>query len=292
MTITEIKDAIEQNISESLSKCGLMFRIFGRVKTERSLKHKMDIKGEKYRRGDAKIQDVIGLRIVLYFPDDVELMEFFLSNKNLVDSAVDTPDVYTFRPRRLNLTKNIPEELIEDFRKGLPGEYEPYIDNTYEVQIRTIFSEGWHEVEHDLRYKCSEDWNGYDSFGRALNGLIATLETTEWGMNSIFKGMAQQNFNNSNFRAMLRNKMLIRFANDDFSPAVAEYLDNNNDVARGLYESDRMIVLITLLGHTNRLPLTFDNITFLINRIDIMNDGLRALESEETRKTIDDFILS
>ncbi|MBK7959276.1 MAG: hypothetical protein IPK03_14995 [Bacteroidetes bacterium] len=27
------------------------------------------------------------------------------------------------------------------------------VDSTFEVQLRTILSEGWHEIDHDLRYK-------------------------------------------------------------------------------------------------------------------------------------------
>lgn len=30
-----------------------------------------------------------------------------------------------------------------------------YIDDTFEVQVRTNSFEGWHEIEHDLRYKGS-----------------------------------------------------------------------------------------------------------------------------------------
>lgn len=256
-----------------------MFRIFSRVKSVESLKHKMDMKGEKYRSGKGKIQDMIGVRIVLYFPDDVEAMSVFMGSADLVDSAIDEQGLSTFCPQRLNLTKNIPQHLVEDFRKSLPTDYAQYIDNTYEVQIRTIFSEGWHEVEHDMRYKCKQDWEGCEQSSRTLNGMIATLETVEWGMKSLFHEMAYHNFRQGNYRAMLRNKMRIRFADEDFSPRVSAFLDEHKDVAEQLLQVDRVVFVISMLNSADDMPLTYDNVLFLINKIDIHNEQLAGLEN-------------
>ena len=288
-TLEEIKDRILNDLSRRMTQSGIMFRIFGRAKSLRSLEHKMQIKGDKYRAG-AKIQDMIGLRIVLYFSEDVEAMEMFLCNGDLVDRSVDNLDVSTFRPQRLNLVKKIPEEYLEDFKAALPKEYAPYLDDTLEIQIRTVFSEGWHEVEHDLRYKCKEDWEGCDSFSRQLNGVIATLETAQWSMGAIFHEMAQKNLINGNYHAMLRNKLLLRFADDDLSDELKAYLDAHEDIARQLYQTDRMVFLMALLNHENPIPLYYDNAVFLINRIDIMDDGIKKLETEAFRKAFDKFI--
>lgn len=292
MQLQDIKDAIERQITDDLNRCGLMYRIFGRVKSTRSLAHKMEWKGDSYRKGEKKIQDVIGLRIVLYYPDDVELLGFFFSCRDIVDAAVDSPGVDTFRPQRLNLVKPVPEHLVEDFRKLLPAEYAPYIDNTYEVQIRTIFSEGWHEVEHDMRYKCKDEWVGYEPFSRTLNGVIATLETAEWSMSAIFQQMARLNYEKGELRAMLRNKMLVRIADNDFSPCVTEFLRQHLDVTEALFKCDRMVFLITILSHKASIPLTYDNILFLANRFDIMNEDLLMLEDAETKAMLDDFVKS
>lgn len=290
MTTNEVKDKILYQLSQRLSQSGIMFRIFGRAKSLRSLKHKMDIKGEKYRSGKGKIQDMIGIRIVLYFTDDVDALEMFLCRENLVDRSVDVPDVATFKPQRLNLVKKIPQELREDFINSLPAEYAPYLDDTYEIQIRTVFSEGWHEVEHDMRYKCHEDWNGCDSYSRQLNGVIATLETAQWTMGAIFREMSQQNMLSGNYHAMLRNQLLLRFANDDFSPEVIMYLDTHRAVVQQLHQTDRLVFVLMLLNHSKPIPLTYDNVLFLINRFDIFDDELRKLESPEVATMIDDFL--
>ncbi len=288
--IRKIADTVEQDLICQLNKSGMMYRLFSRVKTEKSIRHKMEIKGESYRAGKSKIQDIIGLRVVLYFQDDVDVLSIFLGSGDVVKRSIDEPDSSTFSPQRLNLTRTLPAELIEDFRKALPEEFAQYIDDTYEIQIRTIFSEGWHEVEHDLRYKCKSDWEGCEAYSRTLNGVIATLETAEWSMKSLFQEMAYQNYRHGNYRAMLRNKMRLRLKDDDFSPEVMAFLKENTSVVKALVKVDRMVFLLTLLSHKGDFVLTYDNILFLINRIEIMNQDLQAMESDEVRSALETFL--
>ena len=284
-----ITDRLESQIYQHLNQCGLMFRLFARVKTISSLHHKMQIKGDKYRSGNSLIQDMIGLRVVLYFQDDVDALAFFYSCGEVVDSSIDEFDSSTFRPQRLNLTCKLPVEFVEDFRKALPEEFATYIDSTYEIQIRTVFSEGWHEVEHDLRYKCKEDWEGCESYSRVLNGVIATLETAEWSMKSLFDQMARVNYQNKNYRAMLRNKMHLRIKGGDLSDSVNEFLLQNHHVAESILNTDRFVVVLTLLNHQKPIELTYDNLLFLMNRIEMNNQELIELVPGDTRKMLDDF---
>ena len=284
-----IADRLESQIYQHLNQCGLMFRLFARVKTISSLHHKMQIKGDNYRSGKSLIQDMIGLRVVLYFQDDVDALAFFYSCGEVVDSSIDEFDSSTFRPQRLNLTCKLPVEFVEDFRKALPEEFATYIDSTYEIQIRTVFSEGWHEVEHDLRYKCKEDWEGCESYSRVLNGVIATLETAEWSMKSLFDQMARVNYQNKNYRAMLRNKMHLRIKGGDLSDSVNEFLLQNHHVAESILNTDRFVVILTLLNHQKPIELTYDNLIFLMNRIEMNNQELIELEPGDTRKMLDDF---
>jgi ppGpp synthetase/RelA/SpoT-type nucleotidyltranferase len=266
-----------------------MFRLFSRVKTINSLHHKIHFKDERYIAGKLKIQDMIGLRIVLYFQDDVDALAFFYSCGEVVKSSIDELDSSTFRPQRLNLTCNLPAEFVDDFRKALPEEYASYVDPTFEIQIRTIFSEGWHEVEHDLRYKCKEDWEGCESYSRVLNGVIATLETAEWNMKSLFDQMARTNLLNKNYRAMLRNKMHLRIKGEDFSARVNQFLLEHSQVAESILNTDRFVIILSLLNHQKPIELTYDNLLFFINRIEMHNPELMEIESEDTRKMLDNF---
>lgn len=284
-----ITKKLESQMIQHLNQCGLMFRMFSRVKTVSSIHHKMQIKGDSYKSGKSLIQDIIGIRIVLYFQDDVDALAYFYGCGEVVKSSIDEFDTSTFRPQRLNLTCNLPAEFVDDFRKALPEEFAQYIDNTFEIQIRTIFSEGWHEVEHDLRYKCKEDWEGCESYSRILNGVIATLETAEWNMKALFDQMARINFQNKNYRAMLRNKMHLRIKGEDLSEDINSFLLQHPQVAEGILNSDRFVIILTLLNHQKPIELTYDSLTFLINRIEMNNQELRSLEPESIQKMLDEF---
>ena len=287
-----IAQRLESLLATQLNNCGLMFRLFSRVKTTSSLAHKMRIKGEKYRSGKSLIQDMIGLRIVAYFQDDVEALATYFSYGEAVGSSIDELNSSTFCPQRLNLTCPIPEALVSDFRQALPAEYAPYIDNTYEIQIRTVFSEGWHEVEHDLRYKCKADWEQCEPYSRVLNGLIATLETAEWNMRMLFDQMAHTNMQTKNYRAMLRNKMHLRLQGEDFSEEVSDFLRQHPEVAEQVLKADRLVILLALLNHTKSIPLTYDMLLFLINRIEQISKELQALEPQDAQSLLDAFLRS
>ena len=288
--LDKIAQRLESMLATQLNNCGLMFRLFSRVKTARSLNHKMRIKGEKYRSGKALIQDMIGLRIVAYFQDDVEALATYFSYGEAVGTSIDELDSSTFCPQRLNLTCPLPEEVVADFRKALPVEYAPYIDNTYEIQIRTVFSEGWHEVEHDLRYKCKADWKDCEPYSRVLNGVIATLETAEWNMKMLFDQMAHTNLQTRNYRAMLRNKMHLRIEGEDFSETVSAFLQQHPEVAEQVLKTDRLVIVLALLNHTKPIPLTYDVLLFLINRIEQISKELQALESQEIQSILEAFL--
>jgi ppGpp synthetase/RelA/SpoT-type nucleotidyltranferase len=287
--LERIATQLTSDISKSLSRCGLMFRIFSRVKTESSIRHKLEV---KYASKKTRIQDMIGMRIVVYFQDDVDVLALYYSVGDVVKKSIDEFDSSTFRPQRLNITSRIPAEMTEEFYAALPEQFRDCIEPTYEIQIRTVFSEGWHEVEHDLRYKCKEDWEGCESYSRALNGVIATLETAEWNMKSLFADMARHNFRHSNYTAMLRNKFHLRFKSEALSENLNIYLNEHRHLAEDLLNADRLIVVYMMLTHKADFSLTYDNLLFLINRIEMMDFDLMAMEPEDTKLMINAFLNS
>ena len=162
-----------------LQKAGLYFRIFGRINSSASIAEKIKRKG--YCKSGNHMQDLIGIRIALYFSDDVSLCQKIIEKYYTVDNISKTdiePD--KFSPERLNLVCHMPDDVADQFDSFLWDEYP--IDRTFEIQIRTIFSEGWHEVEHDIRYKSLADWKEHPELSRNLNGVFATLETCDWAI--------------------------------------------------------------------------------------------------------------
>lgn len=289
--IALIMKEIEEDITKDLSRCGLLFRIFSRVKSRRSIQDKLSLKKEKYRSNNEKMQDLLGLRITLYFSDDVDLLYNFLHCKReFVSESKDPIEVDKFCPQRLNLIMRIPESRIKDFTEIVSDfEYFDLIDDTYEIQIRTVLSEGWHEVEHDLRYKCKNDWDEFPVFSRTLNGIYATLETGEWSMLSLFHQMAHENYKNRKWVAMIRNKMRIRYVDNLISDNIITLLNEKDGVAKKILRSSRENILHKMLNKKFEMPITYDTIIHLINRFDVHCKELELLEDSVLKEYLDDF---
>ena len=62
----ELKHLIEERLKQS----GLYYRIFSRIKTSESLARKYQVKSYN---ADKKIQDLVGLRVDVYFEDDLRI---------------------------------------------------------------------------------------------------------------------------------------------------------------------------------------------------------------------------
>lgn len=274
-----ILNDIESKLEANLIKSGLMFHIFSRVKSVESLEKKMVKKAESYRQAGKKMQDFLALRITLYFNDDVEIVHQYLKNQfNYVDESVDAAEVDRFHPKRLNIVLRIPENKKEDMKVALSQtSYKDLIDDTYEVQIRTILSEGWHEVEHDLRYKCQEEWVEYDEESRLLNGIYATLESAEWSMSALFDRLSYSYYKNGNWNSMMRNKMRLRFRDKSLSEDVINFLNTNKEVAKSLFRSNRDKVMRLMLEKGFSFPITYDTIAHVLNYIEVGDEELLQL---------------
>ncbi|EEV5679197.1 RelA/SpoT domain-containing protein, partial [Escherichia coli] len=200
-----IIQSLQKDIEDELNRIGLLYRFFSRTKSESSIIKKYEKEPNKYSEDGKKIQDLFGVRIILYFPDDLFIAQKTLEKLFEIESkTVDETTANLFAATRCNYVFKLPEVLSND--SVLLKKYS-YIDTTFEVQFRTILSEGWHEVEHDLRYKCKEDWVEHNDLSRALNGIYASLETSDWGIMKLFEDLAYRNYKSSAWSAMLRNKL-------------------------------------------------------------------------------------
>lgn len=138
------------------------------------------------------------------------------------------------------------------------------LDDTFEVQIRTVLSEGWHEVEHDLRYKCQDDWSGYSDLGRALNGIFATLETSDWGMMKLFETLAYRHYKAGEWSQMVRTKFRLR-SESDLSKEVVDRLKLYPETGKKIFRINREIFLSRIIKNKVELPINADNIIYIGN---------------------------
>lgn len=280
---------IVTDLESVLNKCGIMYHVFYRTKSIMSIKNKLEKKAEEYRRQNKKMQDLLALRITLYFTDDVEIVHNYLRSQSNFDSeSVDEAEVDKFCPKRLNLVMRVPDKFQQDMNAARKeSDYEDLIDDTYEVQIRTILSEGWHEVEHDLRYKCKEEWDEFKEESRLLNGIYATLESSEWSMLTLFDRLSYSQYKNKAWNSMLRNKMRVRFADKGLSEELCNYLLDNNDTAKSLYRANRTKILKLVMEKNFSYPLTYDTVLHLINHIIVKDKKLAIFEDKILKQDMD-----
>ncbi len=269
-------EELRREVEQILQRVGILCRVFARGKESRSLQSKLAREPGKYQVGGKLIQDAIGIRVAVYFSEDVEIVAQLLAKEfhSRLDSAtVDLPKNDQFAVTRHNLIFNVPDHYRDDMRRSIGTSP---VDSTFEVQLRSILSEGWHEVEHDLRYKSKENWLRQDDLSRALNGIIATIETSEWTMRKIFDDLAYRSYKSGKWPEMLHNKVRMR-TSPVLSEALCTLFNDDSEIAKSAFRIDRKRVIFLLNDVRPTLPITLDNIVFAWNHLELSDERITKL---------------
>ncbi len=124
-----------------------------RVKDPAMLQEKLTRPGKNYERLE-DVTDLLGLRIITYFADDVDRVVALIDRELAVDlehsvdkRPLNDPDRFGYAS--VHRVCHLPDHLA-----SLP-EYRPVADLRCEIQIRSILQHAWAEIEHDLGYKAA-----------------------------------------------------------------------------------------------------------------------------------------
>ena len=132
---------LHSQLKKTFSESGLLVTaIEHRVKTEESLIGKLELKGAKYRSlGD--ITDIIGLRVITFYMDDVDKVASAIERLFKIDweNSVDK--------RKLHETDSF-GYLSLHYVCSTPNF--PY---RFEIQMRTVLQHAWANMNHDTGYK-------------------------------------------------------------------------------------------------------------------------------------------
>ena len=279
-------EELRKEIEELLGSIGFLCRVFSRGKNKESLEKKVNSVPGKYSVSGRLIQDIVGIRVILYFPEDIPIVQEILCGRYshiASASTIDAPSANEFSVTRHNLIFVLPVPHDRDIRAVA---HEVPIDCTFEVQIRSILSEGWHEVEHDLRYKRPAHWDGHDDLSRSLNGLVATLETAEWSMRKILDDLAYRHYKNKNWAAMLHCALRMR-ATPHLSSEICAALDSDLNLAKEIFRISRHAVFRSLVKLAPKIPVTLDNIVYLWNFVSVGNQSITNLTPQFLRDTFE-----
>ncbi|MDH2369457.1 hypothetical protein QDQ59_06275 [Providencia rettgeri] len=121
-----------------------------RIKDSKSLGKKIEDK-KKYNSLD-EITDILGLRIITYYSEDIKCVEeilkenFIIDEENTIDKR-NMHEVDRFGYMSLHYIISLNEN------RHCLAEYKDFQSVKFEIQIRTILQHSWAEIEHDLGYK-------------------------------------------------------------------------------------------------------------------------------------------
>ncbi len=219
--LPNIEQQLRNYINTKLKRAGLLFRIYSRIKDENSVLEK--IKHRQYESNNDLLQDLIGIKISTYFGDDIfVLSDYFNSHFEVLDYEEDDPIKNRFRPVRLNIVCGLPNNLAKQFnqlKKEYPNEMK-YMDSTFEIQIRTLLADSWHQIDHEMRYKCKDEWKDYEARSELLDEIHANLGNNDKSLHGLFDDLSIQHYRNKSWMGMLRNKYRLHFYSQTFIPRI------------------------------------------------------------------------
>jgi len=122
-------------------------QIESRTKTVKSFVEKVTSKG-KYANPLEEMTDLVGLRVIVYYPDDVRAVGTLIEREFDIDWANssrrgedDPPDRFGYRSDHY-IVRTPAEERFAGLRA--------------EIQVRTVMQHAWAAVDHRIRYKADD----------------------------------------------------------------------------------------------------------------------------------------
>ena len=139
-------------IADLLRGAGIrVHSVTNRVKRRQSLERKLG-RGEAKYAALANVTDVVGLRVITYFPDEVDAVAEVIEREFEIDPENSVDRRATLEPDRFGYLSLHYVAAIGPTRREL-AEWAQYGAMRFEIQIRSILQHAWAEIEHDLGYK-------------------------------------------------------------------------------------------------------------------------------------------
>jgi ppGpp synthetase/RelA/SpoT-type nucleotidyltranferase len=120
------------------------------------------------------ITDVIGLRIVCLYEDQVNRVRKILEDNFEILSITDKSNLIEETETEFGYKGLHVDARLKGHRRNLP-EYKPYRDFAFEVQIKTVVQDSWSSVDHKIKYKKSIPVK----MKRRINTLAALFELAD-----------------------------------------------------------------------------------------------------------------
>lgn len=170
-SLKQVASSTELAIKDELRKFNLeLHHVAARVKELPSAIAK--VRARQYGRPSWQLTDQIGVRVIVYYPEDVDRVANALRSKFEVDEyrSVDKRrelQLRQFGYRSLHILIRLGKELPPQLQKHFSRFW-------IEVQIRSILEHAWAEIEHEICYKSGITFP--NDLLRRFSALAGSLE--------------------------------------------------------------------------------------------------------------------
>lgn len=181
-----IANSLQSELEENLRGLEHIDRISTRPKSidrfiQKALKKEKD-GSLKYTDPMNQIQDQVGARVVVFYLDDLAMIEEqLLKYYNPIEKQLIYPDSEKeFGYEGKHFIFLLPSDVLPDD----PGD--SLLPNVFELQIKTLYQHAFSEASHDLAYKPDTELT------RDQKRKVAFTSAQSWGADNIFSQLVKE----------------------------------------------------------------------------------------------------
>lgn len=240
-TYQKIQEIVIDKLNECIRQSNITINaVEARIKTEKSLRGKLMLKGYKYN-SIADITDIVGARVITFYTDEVDKVAAIIDKVFDIDwqNSIDKRTVLEldqFGYMSLHYICRIPQSLYDDPAMPKVNQYR------FEIQMRTALQHVWATMYHDTGYKSGIEIPREHL--RNMNRIAGMLELADEQFSRIRKEITDY-----------RRKIQSLVADGDF-----DSIPLNGDTFRSFLDLNPYQKLIDKIANINQAEVYEDNI--------------------------------
>ncbi len=141
---------LNQTIEKILKENNIFYvKTEARVKSLESFKRKLQVKSDKYENPILDMTDILGIRIITYYREDIDVILKLLKDNFKIDYENSTNKLKSLKYNEMGYLSVHYICQYKSSNKHIHG----CKNFKFEVQIRTALQHIWAQIDHQLRYK-------------------------------------------------------------------------------------------------------------------------------------------